>query len=120
MGFGLVSFTAVAFLTNGAIALLLNILNGFSGMAMPAINAMMSQRTPPDQQGELQGLNGSMSALAFLIAQLSYNNVLSFFTAPGAPVYFPGAPFLIAAMLAVTTLTSLFLLARRQPQAQTA
>jgi MFS transporter, DHA1 family, tetracycline resistance protein len=120
MGFGLVSFTTVAFLTNGALALLLNVLNGFSGMAMPAINAMMSQRTPPDQQGELQGLNGSMSALAFLIAQLSYNNVLSYFTAPGAPVYFPGAPFLIAAMLAVTTLTSLFLLARRQPQTQAA
>lgn len=85
-------------------------------MAMPALNAMMSKRTPPDQQGELQGLNGSMSALAFLLAQLVYNNVLSTFTADNAPVYFPGAPFLIAAGLAVITSMSLFLLAKRDPQ----
>lgn len=120
MTFGLVSFTVTAFLTNGTIALMLNLLNGFSGMAVPAVNAMMSQRTPANQQGELQGLNGSMSALAFLLAQLFYNNVLSFFTSEKAPVYFPGAPFLIAACLAAVTLTSLFFLARRDPQPQAA
>lgn len=120
MTFGLVSFTITAFLTNGTIALMLNLLNGFSGMAIPAVNAMMSQRTPVNQQGELQGLNGSMSALAFLLAQLFYNNVLSFFTSEKAPVYFPGAPFLIAAALAAVTLTSLFFIARRDPQPQAA
>lgn len=119
MSFGLVSFTITAFLTNGTIALMLNVLNGFSGMAVPALNAMMSKRAPPNQQGELQGLNGSMSALAFLTAQLVYNNVLSTFTSDRAPVYFPGAPFLIAAGLAIITLTSLFLLARREPQTAT-
>jgi MFS transporter, DHA1 family, tetracycline resistance protein len=116
MSFGLASFTITAFLTNGAIALTLNVLNGFSGMAMPAINAMMSKRTPPNQQGELQGLNGSMSALAFLLAQLMYNNMLSAFTADDAPVYFPGAPFLIAASLSILTLTALFMLSRRDPE----
>jgi DHA1 family tetracycline resistance protein-like MFS transporter len=120
MSFGLVSFTITAFLTNGTIALMLNVLNGFSGMAVPAVNAMMSQRTPPNQQGELQGLNGSMSALAFLLAQLVYNNVLSVFTSERGPAHFPGAPFLIAASLAVITLTSLFFLARREPQLQEA
>lgn len=116
MSFGLASFTITAFLTNGAIALTLNVLNGFSGMAMPAINAMMSKRTPPNQQGELQGLNGSMSALAFLLAQLMYNNTLSAFTADDAPVYFPGAPFLIAASLSILTLTALFMLSKRDPE----
>lgn len=116
MSFGLASFTITAFLTNGAVALMLNILNGFSGMAMPAINAMMSKRTPPNQQGELQGLNGSMSALAFLLAQLVYNNTLSTFTADKAPIYFPGAPFLIASVLSILTLTALFLLTRREPE----
>lgn len=117
MTFGLLSFSITAFLTNGTLALMLNVLNGFSGMAMPAVNAMMSQRTPANQQGELQGLNGSMSALAFLLAQLMYNNTLSFFTGEKAPVYFPGAIFLMAASLAVITLTSLFFLARRSEQA---
>jgi MFS transporter, DHA1 family, tetracycline resistance protein len=114
MAFGLASFTITAFLTNGTVALTLNVLNGFSGMAMPAINAMMSKRTPPDQQGELQGLNGSISALAFLVAQLMYNNTLSAFTSGSALVYFPGAPFLIAASLAVVTLTGLFVLSKSE------
>ncbi|MFN0045865.1 MAG: TCR/Tet family MFS transporter [Sphingorhabdus sp.] len=116
MAFGVTSFAITAFLTNGTIALVLNILNGFSGMAMPAINAMMSRRTPPNQQGELQGLNGSMSALAFLMAQLVYNNLLSMFTSATAPIYFPGAIFLVAASLGLVTLTSLFLLSRRDPE----
>ena len=116
MAFGVTSFTITAFLTNGTVALVLNILNGFSGMAMPAINAMMSRRTPPNQQGELQGLNGSMSALAFLMAQLVYNNLLSMFTSATAPIYFPGAIFLVAASLGLVTLTSLFLLSRRDPE----
>ena len=87
---------------------------------MPAVNAMMSMRTPPDQQGELQGMAGSMSALAFLLAQLTYNNVLATFTANDAPVYFPGAPFVISASLGVFALVTLFLLPRRDRQAAAA
>lgn len=113
MGFGITTYVVVAFLTNGTFALILNFINGFAGMAMPAVNAMMSMRTPPDQQGELQGLTGSMSALAFLLAQLVYNNALATFTASDAPVHFPGAPFIIAATMGTLALTALFLLPRR-------
>ena len=120
MTFGIASFAITAFLTNGTIALMFNVVNGFSGMAMPAINAMMSMRTPPDQQGELQGLTGSMSALAFLMAQLVYNNVLATFTSSEAPVYFPGAPFVISASLGVFALVTLFLLPRRNKRPEPA
>ena len=119
MGFGIVSFTITAFLTNGTIALMLNVLNGFSGMAMPAVNAMMSMRTPPDQQGELQGLTGSMSALAFLTAQLMYNNILATFTSGETQLNFPGAPFIVSASLGVFALITLFLLPRRDERSST-
>jgi MFS transporter, DHA1 family, tetracycline resistance protein len=112
---GMTMFVIYSMLTNGAVAIVLTFFNGLSGMAMPAINAMMSMRTPPDQQGELQGLNGSLSALAFLSAQLVYNNVLAFFTRNDAPVHFPGAPFVIAASIALVALVGLVMLARRQP-----
>jgi MFS transporter, DHA1 family, tetracycline resistance protein len=114
---GISLFVVYSFLTNGAVALVLTLFNGLSGMAMPAINAMMSMRAPPDQQGELQGLNGSLSALAFLTAQLLYNNSLAYFTRPGASPQFPGAPFLIAAIIALVALAGLVMLARRRPQA---
>ncbi len=110
-------FLAYAFVTNGTAALVLIILNGLSGMALPAINAMMSMRTPADQQGELQGLNGSLAALSFLSAQLLFNNALAFFSSKDAPVYFAGAPFLIAAAIALATLAALFLLIWRRPAA---
>jgi MFS transporter, DHA1 family, tetracycline resistance protein len=112
---GTIMFGIYAFLTNGMIAIFLTMLNGISGMAMPAINAMMSMRTPPDQQGELQGMNGSLSALAFLTAQLVYNNALAYATQSDGPLHFPGAPFLIAASIALIALLGLVMLARRQP-----
>ncbi len=101
MAFAVVAFCATAFITNGTIIIALTFLIGFQGMAMPALNAMMSRRTPPSQQGELQGLNGSLSALAFLFAQLVYNNALAYFTRDGGTMYFPGAPFIIAAAVAL-------------------
>jgi MFS transporter, DHA1 family, tetracycline resistance protein len=112
---GMTMFVIYAFLTNGMVAIVLTIFNGLSGMAMPAINAMMSMRTPPDQQGELQGMNGSLSALAFLTAQLVYNNALAYATQSDGPVHFPGAPFLISASIALIALLGLLVLARRQP-----
>lgn len=116
MGFGLIGFATYAFLTNGTIALFFSLLTGFQGMAMPALNAMMSQRTPPSQQGELQGLNGSMAALAILIAQLVYNNALAHFTSERSDIFFPGAPFLIASLVTLTAITALILLPRRKPE----
>ncbi len=113
--YGIVAFIINAFLTNGWIALTLTLFNGFSGMAMPAINAMMSQRAPANQQGELQGLNGSLSALALLLAQLVYNNSLAHFTSNASAVYFPGAPFLIAAGVSIITLLVLLRLPKPAP-----
>ena len=115
MCYGLCNYVLMAFLGSGSLVLALVIFNGFSGMAMPALNAMMSRRTPTDQQGELQGMNGSLSALSFLFAQLVYNNALSYFTANTAPVQFAGAPFMIAAFV---TLFALIMLISTPPAAK--
>lgn len=94
----------------GMIALVICLFVGLQGMVMPSINALMSRRTPPDRQGELQGFNGSLAALGALIAPLIYNTSLSHFTSPEASVYFPGAPFMLSATLASIALLSLYLL----------
>lgn len=104
MAFGLVTFIMLASIANGWIILSFMLINGFSGMGLPAINAMMSRRMPVNQQGELQGFNGSLAALAIMFAQIVYNNVLSYYTGNAAPIYFPGAPFVIAAGLALIAL----------------
>lgn len=87
--------------TNGALTIAISLVVGIQGMIMPCINAMMSRRTPDNMQGELQGFNGSLAALAALIAPLLYNTSLSYFTSPEAPFQFVGAPFVVSASLAL-------------------
>lgn len=113
---GIASYLVVAFVPYGGVILVLLLVNGFSGMVMPSLNAMMSMRTPPSQQGELQGLIGSLSALSLMIAQFSYNYALAAFTETGAPMRFPGAPFVIAATIGAIALLSLLMLRKRPDQ----
>lgn len=115
MAFGLTCFLLYAFTDSGALALAICFINGLQGIAHPAINAMMSRRMPADRQGELQGFNGSMAALAFLLAQLVFNFTLAYFTSNEAPIRFAGAPFVISATLAVIAL----ILVTRLPKAET-
>ena len=63
------------------------------------VQALMSNATPDDQQGELQGVIAATSAVASALAPLLMTAVFWQFTHPGAPVYSPGAPFLLSAVL---------------------
>jgi MFS transporter, DHA1 family, tetracycline resistance protein len=114
MVYGAFSFLLTALISNGWVILAFTLTNGVQGMAMPSINAMMSRRLPPDQQGELQGFNGSLAALSILFAQIIYNNILAYFTSETTPIHFPGAPFLIASAMALISLIALSLLPKAQ------
>jgi MFS transporter, DHA1 family, tetracycline resistance protein len=114
MVYGTFAFLLTALISNGWVILAFTLTNGVQGMAMPSINAMMSRRLPPDQQGELQGFNGSLAALSILFAQIIYNNVLAYFTSVTTPIHFPGAPFLIASAMALISLIALSLLPKAQ------
>ena len=113
MASGIVGYLCVAFIPYGGIILALLLVNGFAGLGPPSLNAMMSQRTPPSQQGELQGLIGSMAALALMLAQFTFNYALAAFTEADAAVRFPGAPYLIAACIGGTAMLALYLLPTR-------
>jgi len=89
------------------LALAVCLLLGIQSMVLPSINAMMSRRVPTDAQGELQGYNASLAALAALVAPLIYNNSLAYFTRSDASTYFPGAPFIISAVLGAITILTL-------------
>jgi MFS transporter, DHA1 family, tetracycline resistance protein len=110
MASGIFGYLCVAFIPYGGIIMALLLVNGFAGLGPPSLNAMMSKRTPPSQQGELQGLIGSLSALALMLGQFTYNYALAAFTEAGAAVRFPGAPFMIAATIGAAALLILLLL----------
>ncbi len=54
---------------------------------------------PEDAQGELQGAIASLKSLTMVLSPLLMTRLFGWFTGEGAPIDFPGAPFLAAAML---------------------
>jgi DHA1 family tetracycline resistance protein-like MFS transporter len=74
------------------------------GVGGPALNAIMSGRVPPTEQGELQGATSSITSLTSVGAMWAMPTLFAWFTGTGAPIYFPGAAFLAAAICEVGAL----------------
>ncbi|HRH02497.1 MAG TPA: TCR/Tet family MFS transporter [Bacteroidia bacterium] len=73
-------------------------LGGISG---PALQGIISNQVPTNEQGELQGGLTSVMSLTSIIGPPLMTNLFSYFTASSAPIYFPGAPFFMGALLCV-------------------
>jgi DHA1 family tetracycline resistance protein-like MFS transporter len=97
---GAAGFTGYAFATQGWMMFGWMAVWSFMGLAMPALNAVMSHQVGPDEQGELQGALASLGSLTSIAAMPSMSYLFAWFTGGivglGAPVYFPGAAFLAA------------------------
>ena len=103
-GFSIIAFPVLAFITNGKVALILTPISALAAMAGPALQAIMSKRTPENAQGELQGILTSVSALAMILAPLIMTAVFAAATHPDGPIFLPGAPFLAALLLTFAAL----------------
>lgn len=95
------AFIMLGFVTNGWVALALTPLTALGSVAGPALQGIMSRTAYDDQQGELQGAMTSINAVATIIAPLMVTQTFWYFTETGAPVYLPGAPFLLSAVLTI-------------------
>ncbi len=83
-------------------------------IATPAITALMSRRASEDQQGELQGVLGSINAMSMILSPLIMTQTFFWFTRDGTGLYLPGAPFLLSMVLMAAAL-SIFLVTLRRP-----
>lgn len=94
-----VGFTGFAFAPNGAVMLAFIPFFAFIGLIEPSIRSLMVAEVGPDAQGELQGAIASVKALTMVLSPILMTRLFAAFTGADAPVYFPGAPFLAAALL---------------------
>jgi DHA1 family tetracycline resistance protein-like MFS transporter len=69
------------------------------GIAGPALQGIISNHVPANEQGELQGGLTSLISLTAIIGPLMMTGLFSFFTKKSAPFQFPGAPFIAGAIL---------------------
>jgi DHA1 family tetracycline resistance protein-like MFS transporter len=74
-------------------------MGAFFGLAMPAMQSMMSRRVPANAQGELQGAITGLQSLSAIIAPFVMTQLFHWATRPEAGSGFPGAPMLLAAIL---------------------
>ncbi|SDX46106.1 TCR/Tet family MFS transporter [Hymenobacter psychrophilus] len=75
------------------------------GIAGPALQGIISGQVPANEQGELQGALTSLMSLTSIVGPVLMTSLFSYFTRPSAPVYFPGAPFILAAVLTLISVT---------------
>jgi DHA1 family tetracycline resistance protein-like MFS transporter len=68
------------------------------GIAGPALQAIISNHVPSNEQGELQGALTSLMSVTTIIGPPMMTNLFAYFTEPGAPVHFSGAAFLLGAL----------------------
>lgn len=71
----------------------------FIGLFGPSLQGLMTRHVLPTEQGQLQGANGSIMALAGLVGPGLFSAVFAWFIAPHRGWQFPGAPFLLASVL---------------------
>jgi DHA1 family tetracycline resistance protein-like MFS transporter len=73
------------------------------GIAGPALQAIISSHVPPTEQGELQGALTSLMSATTIVGPLIMTNLFAFFIRPNAAFKFPGAPFILGAVLLIVS-----------------
>jgi MFS transporter, DHA1 family, tetracycline resistance protein len=76
-------------------------LKDFAG---PSLQALMTSRVSPTEQGQLQGANSSLMSIAGIFGPVMFTQTFSFFIAPGGSANLPGAAFLLAGLMMMLAL----------------
>ncbi len=100
----LIGFVLYAFASQGWMMFAITAIYCLGGLAGPAMQASISGQVPANEQGELQGALTSLISATGVVGPLLMTNLFAWFTRPQAPVYFPGMPFLVGAVLTLLAL----------------
>ena len=101
---GTVAFLVWGLAPNSLVFLIAIIFYAPIGFVQPALQGLMTRRVGPSEQGQLQGINGSLMGLTGVIGPTLFTLIFAFFIGSRAPVNLPGAPFLLSALLMISSL----------------
>lgn len=69
------------------------------GIAGPALQSIITKHIPANEQGQLQGGLTSLMSLTSIFGPLMMTNLFYYSTLENSKIHFPGAPFLLGAVL---------------------
>lgn len=111
--FAISGYIAYAVVDSTWAALVILLILAMQAPVQPSLMAMLSRRATPETQGEVQGVAGMAMGLGSLVAPILLTGTMARFTGDDAPVHFPGAAFLVAALFGLAALVMI----RRLPKA---
>ncbi|MBV8495906.1 MAG: TCR/Tet family MFS transporter [Gammaproteobacteria bacterium] len=115
----LIAYLGYALVSVGWMMYVVSLTTLVFALTYPSMNALASQQVPANAQGELQGAVACLYSLSAILGPPLMTQVFGYFSSPAAPVYFPGAAFLTAALLTVAC-AGLFVRAMRAAPAPAA
>ena len=99
--FNLVGLVSFAFVTESWMVYAIIVPYAFSGVTGPAMQSIMTGQIPKNAQGELQGGLTNILMVTAVIGPPLMTGIFTYYTDPSHEVYFPGAPFILACILAL-------------------
>jgi len=99
-----ISFFMYAFANQGWMLFAITVLAALGGIATPALQAIMSNEVPANEQGELRGALTSLMSLTAVVGPVMMTSLFAYFTTAKAPFIFPGAPFIMGGVLTLVSL----------------
>lgn len=112
-GFTILGFILFAFANHGWMMFAFMIPYALGGISGPAMQGILSGKVPSNEQGELQGALTSLMSLTSIVGPLLMTGLFAFFTAKSSPVYFPGAPFMMGAILTAISMLIAYVALKR-------
>jgi DHA1 family tetracycline resistance protein-like MFS transporter len=89
----------IAVVNNGWMMYLFMIPYCLGGISGPALQGLITERVAKNEQGELQGALNILNSISVIIGPLLLGYIFKTFTNHSIGVYFPGAPYILAAIL---------------------
>ncbi len=99
--FNLVGLVSFAFVSEAWMVYAIIVPYAFSGLTGPAMQSIMTGQIPKNAQGELQGGLTNILMITAVIGPPLMTGIFTYYTDPENDVYFPGAPFILACVLAL-------------------
>lgn len=99
--FNLIGLLSFALATESWMAYAIVVPYAFSGLAGPAMQSIMTGQIPKNAQGELQGGLTNVLMITAIIGPPLMGGIFTYYTSPENSIYFPGAPFILAFILAL-------------------
>lgn len=93
------TFILFAFASEGWMIFAFTIPYALSGIASPALQAILSNQIPDTEQGELQGGLAALVSATAIVGPPVMTTLFAMFSGKVAGLYFPGMPFLFSGFL---------------------